>query len=120
MLERVLSHARLIDAMLLHAGPEAGKAVRVRDGTAWYEARTECLGCSDARRCQAWLEAAHPLAPPPEFCRSARLFDHHASADCRTRDLVPSPSKAGPRRGSAKFVTGSEQARRFDLEDADH
>ena len=75
MFERVLSRARLIDAMLQHA-PEAGKAVRAGRGTAWTEARTECLVCPEARRCQHWLETAHPLAPPPEFCRSAQLFRH--------------------------------------------
>ena len=51
MFERVLSHARLIDAMLQHA-PEAGKACASSQGTAWYQARTECLVCPEARRCR--------------------------------------------------------------------
>jgi hypothetical protein len=128
MFERVLSHARLFDAMLQHAGVQPGEAVRAGRGTAWQQARTLCLGCPDARRCQDWLATADAQAPPPDFCRSARFFGHRASADCRTLDLVLSPepvegAKDGPRtpsRASTKLSTGLEQARRFDLEDADH
>jgi hypothetical protein len=74
MFDRVLSHAQLMDEMLERVGAEPGEAVRIGQGTAWHEARTQCLGCADARRCRDWLHTADALAPPPDFCRSATLF----------------------------------------------
>jgi hypothetical protein len=74
MFDRVLSHARLMDEMLRRVGAEPGDAVRIEQGVTWHEARTECLGCAEARRCRDWLHNADALAPPPDFCRSAALL----------------------------------------------
>jgi hypothetical protein len=74
MFDRVLSHAHLMDQMMERVGAEAGKAVRIEHGEAWHEARTLCLCCPDARRCQDWLDATRALTQPPDFCRSAPLL----------------------------------------------
>lgn len=89
MFERVLSHERLMDAMLRHAGTEAVEAMRHRQGAAWQEARTACLGCCETLSCQEWLATADPLAPPPEFCRGARFFRRSACAAPAAHDEAP-------------------------------
>jgi Family of unknown function (DUF6455) len=81
MFDRVLSHAQLMDEMMQRVGAEPGDAVRVEQGMAWHAARTECLGCADARRCRDWLHTTTSPASPPDFCRSAPLFHQCARGD---------------------------------------
>jgi hypothetical protein len=96
MFERVLSHELLMDAMLRQAGADARKAMRNRQGAAWYEARTACLGCTETRRCQEWLATADPLAPPPEFCRGARIFHQSPRASPTGHDDAPALAISTP------------------------
>jgi hypothetical protein len=91
MFDRVVGRARLMEAMLEHVGARAGDAVRVRQGMAWYEARTRCLACADARRCRDWLDATPAPAPPPAFCPNAPLLRRCLPASCSPADEAIEP-----------------------------
>ena len=89
MFQRVYSHAGLMDRMMERVGAEPSKAVRMQQGLAWQEARTQCLGCPDGRRCRDWLEATEPTTQPPDFCRGAALLRRcRTMADVTTREIA--------------------------------
>ena len=44
-LNRIFSHAALMDRMMERAGVDSAGAARIDSGMAWYEARTECIAC---------------------------------------------------------------------------
>lgn len=74
--KRVMQHAALMDRMMDRSGVEPLAAVRLDQGSAWYEARTRCIECAHGVECQRWLD------PPevgdrgvPEFCVNANFFD---------------------------------------------
>jgi len=71
MLERVLRHVELMDRMMERIGVDPALAARIDGGSAWYDARTRCIGCCREAACHAWLAEAGPSAEPPGFCANA-------------------------------------------------
>jgi hypothetical protein len=82
MLERVFRQVALMDRMMERLGVERIKAARDEGGTAWYEARTKCIGCCSERQCGDWLarDATASTSEPPIFCHNADFFTR-----CRRR-----------------------------------
>ena len=76
MLDRVFRHAELMDRMMERVGIDAAAAARLGMGTAFYKARTRCIGCCRERQCRDWLARSEFGAPgePPEFCSDAEFF----------------------------------------------
>jgi Family of unknown function (DUF6455) len=82
MLKRVFRQVALMDAMMQRVGVDAAAAARDSEGTAWYEARTRCIGCCSEKQCRDWLAQPPTASPaePPEFCHNADFLKR-----CRKR-----------------------------------
>jgi hypothetical protein len=74
---RVLDRAALMDRVMERIGTDPGRAARVDEGMAWYEARTRCIACNADRQCHAWLELPVGGAPQtaPVFCPNAAFLE---------------------------------------------
>jgi hypothetical protein len=76
MLHRVLQQAELMDRMMERLGVDFATATRLEKGTAWYEARSQCIACHNESKCQEWLKYAPAAASdePPGFCGNSAFF----------------------------------------------
>ena len=74
MLNRIFRQAEMMDRMMGRVGVNLVVAVRVDQGAAWYEARTNCISCCHEHECRNWLECSEGLPMPPDFCRNAEFF----------------------------------------------
>jgi hypothetical protein len=50
MLSRALHQAELMDRMMECLGVDPATAARLENGMAWYDARSQCIGCHSERR----------------------------------------------------------------------
>jgi hypothetical protein len=74
MFNRIFHQVELMDRMMEVVGVNAAIAVRVDEGAAWYEARTNCLSCCHECECRDWLVCSEGLLMPPDFCPNAAFF----------------------------------------------
>ena len=47
--------------------------IRLRNGDAYAEARSRCLGCEDSSLCLVWLDRGQPDSGP-DFCPNLEFF----------------------------------------------
>jgi hypothetical protein len=75
-LTRVLQQAELMDRMMAALGVNPARAARIDRGTAFYEARTRCIGCTLDQSCRTWLSNREDgkSPEPPSFCANAAFF----------------------------------------------
>ena len=74
MHRRVEHQASRMDEMMDRLGVDPIALIRLRQGEAYAEARTQCLFCTASGTCRRWLE--EPMQPdaPPDFCPNLPIF----------------------------------------------
>jgi transcriptional regulator with XRE-family HTH domain len=80
MFNRVLQQAQRMEDMMKRLGVDPGLAARQEQGRAFPRARTICLLCPSAGRCERWLAQAKGNPEPPDFCPITPFF-----ASCHRR-----------------------------------
>jgi len=81
MFNLIFHQVELMDRMMDVVGVNPAVAVRVDEGAAWYEARTNCLSCCHECECHDWLECSDGLTLPPDFCPNVAFFRRCTQAD---------------------------------------
>lgn len=87
-LNRIFRQAALMDRMMAQVGVEPIVAVRIDQGTAWYEARTKCIECLSEQACRRWLDCGNAMSSPPSFCPNAEFFRQCLTSTATTRQAA--------------------------------
>ena len=74
MFNRVLQQAQRMEDMMKRLGVDPGLAARQEQGRAFPRARTICLLCPSAGRCERRLVQAKDNPEPPDFCPITSFF----------------------------------------------
>ena len=116
VLNRIFHQVELMDRMMGLVGVDPAVAGRVDKGTAWYEARTNCISCCHERECRNWLECSEGLPVPPDFCPNLEFFGRCAeTAPAAPRAAAWKSARVLPRRSPDVLSPGSELARYQDV-----
>lgn len=74
MFRRVERQAQHMSEMMERLEVDAGTAARCQQGSAFAQARANCLRCGSTRECCRWLDGASDAPHPATFCPNVPFF----------------------------------------------